>query len=192
MIKNNDYYIIENEEDLKNPIICYCVMMKFIKETGEDYIDYNESIVRPVPFITWMNGKGYITNEQLDQLLDIDGLYLQEVSYKLFPNTYGQGIFSEAKFYQLLVKYISCIKGLRQRVYDSVNDKADYFENGEFYKNEDEISLACIIPIEELMIGVHDTSNPRDQRETFNWTFTEMYYKVKDMTIKECDVELEY
>ena len=64
MIKNNEYYIIENEEDLKNPIICYCVMMKFIKEVREDYIDYNESIVRPVPFITWMNGKGYITNEQ--------------------------------------------------------------------------------------------------------------------------------
>lgn len=192
MIDKGKYYIIKNEADLKDSFFCYCVMMKFIEEAGEDYIDYNESIVKPVPFITWMNGKGYITNEQLDELININNLYLQEVSYKLFPNTYGQGTFSEPKFYWFLSQYISCVKGLRQRLYDSVNDKADYFESGEFYKNEDGVSLACIIPKEEVTIAVHDTNNPKNQRETFDWTFAEMYYKVKDMTIKECDVELEY
>lgn len=28
MIDKGKYYIIENEEDLKNPIICYCVMIE--------------------------------------------------------------------------------------------------------------------------------------------------------------------
>lgn len=194
MIKNDENIIIENEDDLKNPFMCYCIMMRFMNEAGEDYVDYNEDIIKPVPFIMWLNGRNYISNEQVDELISIDDLYLQEVicgGDVLFPNTYGQGTFSEYKCYQMLAEYISCSKVLRKKLYDSVNNKALGFANGEFYKDKNGISLACIIPSEELMVGIHDL-HYKNQRDTFDWTFAEMYSFVKDLSIKDCDFEIDY
>ena len=195
MIKNNENYIVENKEDLKDPFICYCVMMRFMEEAGEDYVDYNDLIIEPISFIAWMSKEGYITNEQADKLFCVK--YIQDVicgGEILFPNTYGQGAFSEYKCYQLLAEFMSYSERSRQMLYDSVNNKANYFDNGEFYKDENGISLACIIPESEFKIGLHDTSDFRNktQREIFDWTFAEMYHKVKDLTIEESDIELEY
>lgn len=39
-------YIIKSPDDLKDPFLCYCVFHRFMEEAGEDYIDYNECIVK--------------------------------------------------------------------------------------------------------------------------------------------------
>lgn len=194
MIRTTENVIIENEDDLNDSFLCYCVMMQFMKIAAEDYIDYNENIVNSIPFITWLNGRKYISNEQMDKLFSIDNLYLQKVLCGgdiLFPITYGQGVFSEYKCYQLLSEYISCSKILRQRLYNSVTDKAHAFTDSEFYKNENGISLACIISTEELMVGQHDL-HYKNQRDTFKWTYAEMYDYVKNMSVKETDIDIEY
>lgn len=85
MIKNDDEWIIEGEEDLKDPFMCYCLMMKWTWEAEEDYIDQNESIVMPVPFIMWLNGRRYITNDQADELLHVEYLDLQKNVMMIFP-----------------------------------------------------------------------------------------------------------
>ena len=130
-------YIIKSPDDLKDPFLCYCIFQGFMEVAEEDYIDYNELIIKPIPFVFWLKGRKEITNKQLEKLLKTK--YLEEVLQEeiLFPNTYGESVISRSKAYVLLAEYVCQISEFRQRVWDSVNDKADGFEDDQFYKDED-------------------------------------------------------
>lgn len=183
-------YIIKSPDELKDPFLCYCIFQRFMEEEGEDYIDYNELIVKPIPFIFWLKGRKEITNEQLEKLLKTK--YLEEVLEEeiLFPNTYGEAEISQSKAYVLLAEYVCQISEFRQRVWDSVNDKADSFEDSQFYKDENGISLACIIDDEDMI----ETKqyNFDDLKNMTLYEFNKLSYKeqfnaVKKLSIEEAD-----
>ena len=183
MIKKVKEWIIDWDGDLKDPFMCYSLMMRWMEEEIEDYVDQNEGIVRPVPFIMWLNGRKYITIDQADKLLNDEKLYLQRIitGKILFPCTYGRSELARDKSYQLLAEYISCFDGLRKRLYRTAINN--------FYKNEDGISLACIIPTGEFVPMEHPT--PKKKGDMWDWSYVDRYEKVKSMSIAETDVKLE-
>ena len=61
-------YIIKSPDDLKDPFLCYCIFQGFIEVSEEDYIDSNELIIKPIPFVFLLKGRKEITNEQLEKL----------------------------------------------------------------------------------------------------------------------------
>lgn len=183
-------YIIKSPDDLKDPFLCYCVFHRFMEEAGEDYIDYNELIVKPIPFVFWLKGRKEITNEQLEKLLKTK--FLEEVLQEetLFPNTYGESAISQSKAYALLAEYICQISEFRQRVWDSVNDKAYNFEDDQFYKDEDGISLACIISDENMIESkLYSLEELKDMTvyEFDDLSYKDQFNAVRNLTIQEAD-----
>ena len=180
-------YIIKSPDELKYPFLCYCIFQGFMKAAEEDYIDYNELIVKPIPFIFWLKGRKEITNEQLEKLLKTK--YLEEVLEEeiLFPNTYGEAAISQSKAYVLLAEYVCQISEFRQRVWDSVNDKADSFEDSQFYKDENGISLACIIDDEDMI----ETKqyNFDDLKNMTLYEFNKLSYKEQFNAVKKLSIE---
>nr|DAZ78678.1 MAG TPA: hypothetical protein [Caudoviricetes sp.] len=180
-------YIIKSPDDLKDPFLCYCVFHRFMEEAGEDYIDYNELIVKPIPFVFWLKGRKEITNEQLEKLLKTK--YLEEVLQEeiLFPNTYGESAISQSKAYALLAEYVCQISEFRQRVWDSVNDKADGFEDNQFYKDEDGISLACIVDDEDMVETKQYNLN--DLKNMTSYEFNKLSYKEQFNAVTKLSIE---
>lgn len=183
-------YVIKSPDELKDPFLCYCVFQRFMEEAGEDYIDYNESIIAPIPFIFWLKGRKEITNEQLEKLLQTK--YLEEVLKEeiLFPNTYGEAVISQSKVYTLLAEYVCKISEFRQRVWDSVNDKAHAFENDCFYKDENGISLACIIDNKEMIETKQYDFNMLKNMKSYEFcklSYKEQFNTVRKLSIEEAD-----
>lgn len=187
-------YIIKSADELKDPFLCYCVFRKFIEEAGEDYIDYNESIINSIPFIFWLRGRNDINNEQLETFLSNQyKICLQDVlkDEELFPNTYGASFLSDIKAYTLLAEYMCQLKEFRTRLWNSVNDEATNFENESFYKDSNDNSLACIIEENEL----NDTGySYKDVLDMPVHKMCELSYKNQfnigiKMTIRDADIE---
>ena len=182
-------YIIKSPEELKDPFLCFCIFQRFWEEAEEDYIDYNEDIVNAYPFAMWLFGKGYIDNITIEKICNENNLCIQDIlkGEFLFPNTYGEGEMSNLKAYSLLAEYMSSISKFRERLYDSVNDKAFNFNNDKFYTDNLGISLACIIPDEEMVdTGSHQKEN-LNQCDISQLSYKEQWRIVTSMTIHESD-----
>ena len=137
-------YIIKSPDELKDPFLCYCVFHRFMEEAGEDYIDYNERIVNGTPLLFWMLGKGYISDKETEEVLKRSNgryIYVSDIlkDDAIFKESYGDTSIGSAKSYSILAEYMCQISEFRQRLYDSVNNNATWFENHEFYKDENEI-----------------------------------------------------
>lgn len=183
-------YIIKSPDDLKDPFLCYCIFKRFEAEAGEDFIDYNERIIISYPFIFWLNGRGDITREQLEELAETPGLTIQDVfDETLFPNTYGNSTLSEIKKYTLLAEYICQLSTFRHRLWNAVNDSADFFKDGRFYRNEDGISLACIIEDEDITgENIHyDDVFKMDLSDFWNLSYKERFNLGLEMSVEQSD-----
>lgn len=187
-------YIIKSADELKDPFLCYCVFRKFIEEAGEDYIDYNESIINSIPFIFWLRGRNDINNEQLETLLSSQyEISVQDVLKDdlLFPNTYGDSFLSDIKAYTLLAEYMCQLKEFRTRLWNSVNDEATNFENETFYKDFNGNSLACIIEENELNdtgYSYEDVLNMPMQK-FYKLSYKNQFSIGAKMSIKDADIE---
>lgn len=187
-------YIIKSADELKDPFLCYCVFRKFMEEAGEDYIDYNESIINSIPFIFWLRGRNDINNEQLETFLSNPfGICIQKVlkDEVLFPNTYGDSFLSNIKAYTLLAEYMSQLKEFGTRLWNSVNDEATNFENESFYKDSNGNSLACVIEESEL----NDTGCSYEDvldipiHKMWELSYRDQFNIGIKMTIKDADIE---
>ena len=187
-------YIIKSADELKDPFLCYCVFRKFMEEAGEDYIDYNESIINSIPFIFWLRGRNDINNEQLETFLSNPfGICIQKVLKDdvLFPNTYGGSFLSNIKAYTLLAEYMCQLKEFRIRLWNSVNDEATNFENESFYKDSNNNSLACVIEESEL----NDTGCSYEDvldipiHKMWELSYRDQFNIGIKMTIKDADIE---
>lgn len=191
-------YIIKSPDELKDPFLCYCIFERFDQEAGEDYLDYNENIINPYPFVMWLFGKGYIDNDVLERLLgpretilgyeyiEVPSDVLQEE--RLFPNTCGQSYISRVKSYSLLAEYMSATKEMRQRLYDSVNDKATGFMDEEFYKDKNGVSLACIIEDRDINgEGYTKEQFVQEYPNTYMLPLRDQWNIVCAMSIEEAD-----
>lgn len=146
-------YIIELEDELNDSFRCYYIFKRLLEETGEDYIDYNEFIIEPIPFVFWMKGCGDMSEYQLERFMSIRmKLCLQEVLSDeiLFPNTYGDSLLAQIKAYTMLSEYMCQSQVFRERIWGSIHDEAYSFEDEKFYTDENGISLACIIDNGEM------------------------------------------
>ena len=135
-------YIIKSPDELKDPFLCYCVFHRFMEEAGEDYIDYNDRIVNGTPLLFWMLGKGYISDKEIEEVLKRSKgryIYVSDIlkDDAIFKESYGDTSIGSVKSYSILAEYMCQISEFRQRLYDSVYDKATGFENYKFYKDED-------------------------------------------------------
>jgi hypothetical protein len=89
---------------------------------GGDFIDQNESIVNEVPFATYLLGKGYISKDIVNNLLEESGslqymLGGYDDSYCIF--TYGEcEEGSNCKKYHLLAEYIFEVDALKKRLFN--------------------------------------------------------------------------
>lgn len=190
-------YIIESADELKDPFLCYCVFCKFMKEAGEDYIDYNESIINTTPFILWLRGRNDINNEQLETFISSEyGVSLQDVlkDEVLFPNTYGDSFLSDIKAYTLLAEYMCQLKVFRTRLWNSVNDEATNFENESFYKDSNGNSLACVIEDSELNdtgCSYEDVLNMKAPK-IYELSYKDQFNIGVKMSIKDADIEEEW
>lgn len=187
-------YIIKSADELKDPFLCYCVFRKFIEEAGEDYIDYNESIINSIPFIFWLRGRNDINNEQLETFLSNQyKICLQDVLKDewLFPNTYGDSFLSDIKAYTLLAEYMCQLKEFRTRLWNSVNDEATNFENESFYKDSNDNSLACIIEENELNDTGYSYKDVLDMpvHKMFELSYKNQFNIGIKMTIRDADIE---
>lgn len=175
-------YIIKSPEELKDPFLCYCIFQRFMEEAGEDYIDYNERIVNGTPLLFWMLGKGYISDKETEEVLERSNgkyIYIQDVLK-----------IGSAKSYSILAEYMCQISEFRQRLYDSVNNNATWFENHEFYKDENEISLACIISDENMIESkLHSLEKLKNMTvyEFDDLSYKDQFNAVRNLTIKEAD-----
>lgn len=190
-------YIIKSADELKDPFLCYCVFRKFIAEAGEDYIDYNESIINSIPFIFWLRGRNDINNTQLETFLSSQyKICMQDVLKDdvLFQNTYGDSFLSDIKAYTLLAEYMCQLKEFRTRLWNSVNDEATNFENESFYKDSNDNSLACVIEESELKdtgCSYEDVLNMKAPK-MYELSYKDQFNIGLKMSIKDADIEEEW
>lgn len=195
-------YIIKSPEELKDPFLCTCIFNRFDEVAGEDYLDYNEFIVNGYNLLFWMYGKGFIDNDQLEKYINSDmrSIGNQELNYIsameilqsdiLFPKTYGQSRYTFIKGYSIFGEFMSSCKEFRQRIWDSVHDKATSFQDDEFYMDENGVSLACIIEDDDMISRCSYTKEMIESLkpgELYNLSFRERYDFVKSLSIQEAD-----
>lgn len=188
-------YIIKSPEELKDPFLCYCVFQRFMEEAGEDYIDYNECIVNGTPLLFWMLGKGYISNKEIEEVLERRNgkyIYIQDVLQddSIFKESCGDTSIGSAKSYSILAEYMCQISEFRQRLYDSVNNNATGFIDDKFYKDEDGISLACIISDKNMIESkLYSLEELKDMTvyEFDDLSYKDQFNAVRNLTIKEAD-----
>lgn len=194
-------YIIKSSDELKDPFLCYCVFHRFMEEAGEDYIDYNECIVNGTPLLFWMLGKGYISDKETEEVLKRSNgryIYVSDIlkDDAIFKESYGDTSIGSVKSYIILAEYMCQISEFRQRLYDSVNNNATGFIDDKFYKDEDGISLACIISdenmIESKLYSLEELKN-MTVYEFDNLSYKDQFNAVRNLTIEESDsVEEKY
>lgn len=214
--------IIKSADDLKDPIVVFSAMRRYIEVSEEDFIDYNEEIVNGWAFAMWMLDNGYITSLQMEDIIlrcdrycptlqetmllleghitlkQIEDISLNSGNYYypslqdillndiLFPNTYGHGVFSEIKAYTVLAEYLSSSKMFRELLYEAISDGSDKFEGG-FYKDENGISLACIIDDDEMKDSFLQIKHRRVRNDLLGLTYKEQYMFVRDMSFEDVD-----
>lgn len=186
-------FIVKDANDLKDPFLCFCLIRKFMDEIEEDYVDYNDNLVAPWTFAMWMYGRGYIGSEAIEAFAKMDMRFfsLRDIMFDeyVFPNSYGEDGFANAKIYTILAEYLSGLSEFRQKLYDSVNNDSDGLINGEFPKNEDGISLACIIDDDDMSEDPkYLTCKITKSINSYRLSLKNLYNLCIRMTIKEADV----
>lgn len=142
-----------------------------------------------------MLGKGYISDKETEEVLKRSNgryIYVSDIlkDDAIFKESYGDTSIGSAKSYSILAEYMCQISEFRQRLYDSVNNNATWFENHEFYKDENEISLACIISdeniIESKLYSLEELKN-MTVYEFDDLSYKDQFNAVRNLTIKEAD-----
>ncbi|MFQ8987404.1 MAG: hypothetical protein ACLR6T_01740, partial [Intestinibacter sp.] len=152
-------------------------------------------IVNGTPLLFWMLGKGYISDKETEEVLERSNgkyIYIQDVlkDDAIFKESFGGTAIGSAKSYSILAEYMCQISEFRQRLYDSVNNNATWFENHEFYKDENEISLACIISDENMIESkLHSLEKLKCMTvyDFYDLSYKDQFNAVRNLTIKEAD-----
>lgn len=113
--------IVKNEEELKNPVIVYSIIIQWIREAGEDFIDSNESFIDGELILDWMLNKGMVSQEKYDHIIENNETWIQDLLLGYETGLLnGECSFpSNEKAYQIISEYISESKELREKfIYD--------------------------------------------------------------------------
>lgn len=132
-------FYVDNEIILKeNPWTIFAVIMQWMRETIEDFIDYNENIISGKYLLDWCVKKGYITIGKMNVILNNDRKPSIQDLLLNYDDGYGLmncELGSSERFkkaYQILAECISENEKLRK---EFIHDYCEVFG-----KNEDEDS----------------------------------------------------
>lgn len=183
-------YVITDEKQLRNPVLCYISMMQWLREAGEDFIDQNENIVDGDDVLDWLLNKKYITKEKYDGVKAKGETWIQDLllGYETGVMQNGEsGITAQKKSYQLIAEYISehdeCIKELFKRTC------TDGKYNNVYYDHERvNILSACVYEF-DLLKNTMTKEEWLEQGWNANISFTDEYNYLSNMSIEEADVE---
>lgn len=189
-------FYIENEEQLKDPVLCYSVMMKWMQEAGEDLIDYNCYWIDGEQMLDWMLEKGYVTQEQYDQVIENEETHIQDLilGYETgvlngeceFPSNY--------KAYQVIAEYISENEQLRKDMiylyctsFDSAKGDETRVGMGGSYDDENGKPICSAILEDDLKTNTVSMEEWLVKAWNCDISFADEYNYLKEMTFNECD-----
>jgi len=131
-------------EDLKTAEDFFQAMVNFEHEAGEDFIDQNESFLLIHPFLQWLRGKGIVSTELYNYILENKNKELFGVSLQSFLSAYDDDCsifpFGESdddahyKGFQFMAEYCVGLTALRKRMCNNILHAYDYH----FHDDEDE------------------------------------------------------
>lgn len=188
--------IVTNEEQLKNPAIVYSVIMQWMREVGEDFIDQNECFIKGEEILEWMLSKGYITIEKYDEVIISEETWIQDLLLGYETGVLnGECQFpSNKKAYQIISEYISENKELREEfiyTYCTSFDvsKGDKSRGGCLgsYDAEDGIPECAHILDYDLEVNTMSKQEWLDKKWWADISFTDEYNYLKEMSFEECD-----
>lgn len=174
-------FYVENEEQLKEPWIIYSVMIQWMREVGEDLIDYNEYFIKGVDVLKWCLDKKYITEERAGYIFKNISFYGLEISDLLLECNKGllvNGKNSYKKAYQIIAEYISEDEILRDTfIYDYCEVFGEYNVEDEDWEDG------------EIRAGLMGSYNTKDNLHTIYSKIIEFDTEENTMT-KERFIEL--
>lgn len=184
--------IITNEEQLKNPVIVYAVMNQWMREAGEDLIDYNESYIDGDKILEWMLKKGYVTKEKYNQVIENDETWIQDLllGYETGVLNGECGFPSNNKAYQVIAEYISEHKTLREEfIYlfctSFDEDNGDEGRSGMSASYDEEDGFPICSHIDDDFDLQEGTMSKEDWWAEIS--YTDEYNYLKNMAFEECD-----
>jgi hypothetical protein len=188
--------IVTNEEQLKNPAIVYSVIIQWMREAGEDFIDCNESFIDGEDVLEWMINEEMITVEKYTYILDKKETWIQDLLLGYETGVLnGECQFpSNNKAYQIISDYISESKELREKfIYnfctsfsDERGDKSRGVMSGS-YDSDDGIPKCAHILDYDLEIGTMTKEEWLNQKWFADISFTDEYCYLKEMSFEEAD-----
>jgi hypothetical protein len=120
---------------------------------GEDFIDQNESIVRPEMLMFWLIGKGLMKKESINAMLSNGMFNLQSVfydeNYSLMPNRCPSEEFVSFKSIELLAEFMSGVDIYEQRLIDIL--KEHNYKILDCKEFDEEYERTCNISLQEVL-----------------------------------------
>lgn len=151
MNNKNEFFVADEADKLKDPVLAFCIIQRFCNLTCDDFIGNYHSFFSVESFIMWMYGAGHITGEQADGFLKKDyGDYsLNDVMHDeiIFPKMRGIGQMSSDKFYSAFADYISGVPKLREDLFNAL------IMHSEYHVGEDGIILWMKVDWDDMFIG---------------------------------------
>jgi len=188
--------IITNEEQLKNPVMVYSVIIQWMREAGEDLIDTNESFIDGKDILQWMLHKEMITEEKYNTVIKNNETWIQDLLLGYETGLLnGECDFpSNNKAYQIISEYISESKELREKFiyyfcisFDEDNgDESRGMMSGS-YDAEDGYPICSHILEYDLQTDIMTKKEWLKQKWNADISFTDEYNYLKEMSFEEAD-----
>jgi|688.fasta_scaffold346108_3 hypothetical protein len=188
--------IVTNEEQLKNSVIVYSIIIQWMREAGEDFIDTNESFIKGELILEWVLNKEIITKDKYDYIIENDEIWIQDLllGYKTGLLNGGCRFPSNNKAYQIIAEYISESKELREGfIYNfctSFNtDNGDKSRGGMSgsYDADDGLPICSHILEYDLQLNTMTKEEWLKQKWNADISFTDEYNYLKEMSFEEAD-----
>jgi hypothetical protein len=188
--------IVTNEEQLKNPVIVYSIIMQWMREAGEDLIDSNETFIDGELILEWMLNKGIVPKEKYDYIIENNETWIQDLllGYETGLLNGECNFPSNSKAYQIIAEYISESKELREKfIYNFCTsfdvDNGDEIRGGMCgsYDAEDRYPICTHILEYDLETDTMTKEQWLQEKWNADISFTDEYNYLKEMSFEEAD-----
>ena len=153
---------------MKNPVVCYSAIRDYMYNAGEDFLDQNCTMFKVPTFLLWLCGKGYITNEKAEEMLEYN-CCIHELL--LCDGLFGEDtLINGVKAYTLLAEYCSIFKNHRDRLLNALSEVGI-----------ESIESVCLLNSKELTKDVVESSD--DAYNIEGYTYADEYEYFSKMPI---------
>ena len=188
--------IITKEEQLKNPVMVYSVIIQWMREVGEDLIDINENFINGKDILNWMLNKNIVTKEKYDYIIENNETWIQDLllGYETGLLNGECNFPSNNKAYQIISEYISESKELREKFiyyfctsFNENNGDESRGGMGGSYDAEDGYPICSHILEYDLQTNTMTKEKWLKQKWNADISFIDEYNYLKKMSFEEAD-----